>query len=125
MVMENVFAFQDSNNFALDKSSDANGALLIRFANLHLFNLIDVNSKTIQSYFETVLLKSKCDRIFQHQSMELLCWHAVDGRLGGGWVSIIVSIGDILPLILPVNEVQVVLALGIEFDGPICHFYNN
>lgn len=61
MVVENVFAFQDSNNFTLDKSSHTNGALLIRFANLHLFNLINMNSKTIQSNFQIVLLKPKGD----------------------------------------------------------------
>ncbi len=37
-------------------------------------------------------------------------------------LAIVVGVGHILPLVLPVDEVEVVLAVGVDLDGPVCHF---
>ena len=53
--------------------------------------------------------------------MEGFRLHTVDGRLFGCFLSIIVCVDDGFILVLPVDEVEVVLAVGVELDGSVSH----
>lgn len=51
--------------------------------------------------------------------MESASLHAIDGRFSGYLLAIVIGIDDSLVLVLPVDEVQVVFAVGVEFDRPV------
>lgn len=121
-VVEDVLATQHTNHFSFNETFQANRAVLVSFANLHLlYPLQPTLAQTQQLLLQIILLQPKLQGVFQHQRMEILSRHAVDGRLGRGIFFIVVAVNDGLVLVLIVDEVKVIGALGIELDGSIGH----
>lgn len=120
-VMEDVFTLEYPDYFPFDEPVDADGALFIRMSNFHLLDFIYMRTKPMHFFLDSILFHAKLHRVFKHKLMELLCWHPMYRWNFRRMFPIILSIGDILPFILPIDEVQVVGSFWIELDWPVTH----
>ena len=121
--MEDVIALEDPDDFAFIEAGDTDTAVFVGLANLHLLDFVQVQSQPHDLFLQAFLLQLERDRILQHQLMELLGTHPMNGGVFGRILPIVVGLCDVLPLILPVDEVEVVLSVGVVFYGTVCHLF--
>lgn len=114
-IMEDMVTIEQSYDFSLNESLQANGALLLGLSHLHLLYPLQARfSQPHQFLLQTLLLQSELHRILQHQSVKFLPTHPVNRRLLRWILLIVVGIDDGLVLILIIDEVEVVFSIGIE-----------
>lgn len=115
-----MLAIQHSNHLALDKFLQTNCTLFLRFANLHLlYTLQTLSTQTHQLLLETLLLQTELQRILQHQIVKRLRIHTHDRRMLRNVLPVVVSIDNGLVLVLPVDEIEVVLTSWVELNRSI------
>lgn len=95
-------------------------------SNLHLFNLFDQISHSIQLFLQCLLLHLKLHWVFKHELMKLLRWHTINWWFLWRILIIVLALNDAFILILPVNEIQIVLPIRIHLNWAIVvvHFLN-
>lgn len=104
--MEDVLAFQQADDFSFHKLLDADCALLIGTAYLHLLNVIS-GLHAIHLPLHLVLLVCHLPGLLQDQVVEDIHWHSIDWRGPVGHVIrvVTVTLHDGFILVLPVDEV--------------------
>ena len=120
--MEYVLAAQQPDDLSLHKAFDANRALLLSLPHFHLFySFQTLFPQPQQLFLQIVLLQSELNWILQHQLMESGRLHPVNRRFGRRFLSVVISFDDSLVLVLPVDEIEVVFTVWVEFDWSVRH----
>ncbi len=123
-IMKDMLAVQQPDNLSLDEPLQADRTLLLRLPDLHLLNpLHPILPQTQQLLLQAVLLQSELYWVLEHQFMKLSSRHAIDGGFSGWIFFIIVGVDDGIVLILPIDEVEVVFAIGVHLDGSVRHSF--
>lgn len=100
-----MITFEESDDLSFGKIFETDGAVFIRVSNFHFFDLVDFESHSIELFLKVILLEFELYGVFDDEFMELEWGHAIDGRLDGGILVVVVAFDDSFVLVLVVNEV--------------------
>lgn len=85
----------------------------------HFFYVIYFKAHSVQLFFKVLLIKLELHRVFEHKLVKLLGGHAKYRGLFGDVLVIVLAFDDSFEFIMVVDEFEIVLASGVELNGPV------